>query len=101
MSCGRGDLSKRLEDFGYNVRSSDLFDRGYGEVGIDFLKTDEKWNGTILTNPPYIFAKEFCEHALDIVTPGNSVYMFLKLQFLEGKGRKQLFDRKELKTVYV
>ena len=27
--------------------------------------------------------------------------MFLKLQFLEGKSRRKLFDRKELKTVYV
>ena len=101
VSCGRGDLSERLKQFGYNVRSSDLFDRGYGESGIDFLKTNEKWNGTILTNPPYKLAKEFCEHALDIVTPGNNIYMFLKLQFLEGKSRKKLFDRKELKTVYV
>ncbi len=29
------------------------------------------------------------------------MWMFLKLQFLEGKGRKVLFDRMELKTVYV
>ena len=27
--------------------------------------------------------------------------MFLKLQFLEGQKRRKLFDRKELKTVYV
>lgn len=27
--------------------------------------------------------------------------MFLKIQFLEGKGRRQLFDRKELEIVYV
>jgi hypothetical protein len=27
--------------------------------------------------------------------------MFLKLQFLEGKARRTLFDTKQLKTVYV
>ena len=101
VACGRGDLSKRLELFGYDVKSTDLFDRGYGESGVDFLKQTEIWDGTILTNPPYKFAKEFVEHSLDIVAPGQSVYMFLKLQFLEGKGRKALFDRNELKTVYV
>lgn len=51
-SAGSGHLSKRLEEYGYTVRSTDLVDRGYGEGGIDFLKCDKKWNGDILTNPP-------------------------------------------------
>ena len=101
VACGRGDLSKRLEELGYEVRSTDLYDRGYGESGIDFLQQNEKWDGCILTNPPYSQAQEFVEHALDIILPGNKVYMFLKIQFLEGKKRKRLFDTKQLKTVYV
>lgn len=52
-SCGEGHLSERLKEFGYEVYSTDLIDRGYGEGGIDFLKCDKKWNGDILTNPPY------------------------------------------------
>ena len=36
-SCGEGHLSERLKSFGYEVRSTDLIDRGYGEGGIDFL----------------------------------------------------------------
>lgn len=31
--CGEGHISKVLETHGYNVRSMDLIDRGYGEVG--------------------------------------------------------------------
>lgn len=99
-SCGEGHLSEVLKEYGYNVTSRDLIDRGYGEVA-DFLETQEQWDGTIITNPPYKYAQAFVEHALDIVAEGNSVFMFLKLQFLEGKGRKKLFQRKELKTVYV
>ena len=102
-SCGAGHLSKRLEERGYKVYSTDLVDRGYGRGGCDFLSLDKEnvWNGTILTNPPYKFAKEFIEQALRLVTPGNKVFMFLKLQFLESKKRRKLFDTKQLKTLYV
>lgn len=46
-------MSKVLEEHGYNVYSTDLIDRGYGIGGVDFLQVNEKWNGDILTNPPY------------------------------------------------
>ena len=32
-ACGEGHLSKRLEEFGFNVKSTDLVYRGYGEGG--------------------------------------------------------------------
>lgn len=86
-ACGNGCLSKRLEERGYKVHSTDLIDRGYGEGGRDFLsiKKENVFNGTILTNPPYKYALEFIEQALRLVTPNNKVFMFLKLQFLEEK----------------
>ena len=46
-------------------------------------------------------ATEFVEHALEIVEDGCKVAMFLKLQFLEGKKRKTLFEKYPPKTVYV
>lgn len=100
-ACGEGHLAKRLSEKGYSVYASDIVDRGYGKGNFDFLAYNELWNGDILTNPPYKYAQEFCEHALDVVSEGHKVLMFLKLQFLEGKGRKSLFDRGDLKTVYV
>lgn len=102
-ACGSGELSKRLEDKGYNVYSTDLIDRGYGEGGKDFLSIEGEniWDGDIVTNPPYKYAQEFVEHGLKLVTPGNKVFMFLKLQFLEGKKRRELFNKKQLKTVWV
>ena len=36
-ACGGGHLSKRMKQFGAIVTSTDLYDRGYGDTGIDFL----------------------------------------------------------------
>ena len=100
-ACGEGHLSEVLKKRGYIVRSTDLIDRGYGESGVDFLKTTERFNGDIITNPPYKFAQEFVEHALEILTDGNKIAMFLKLQFLEGKARRKMFEKSPHRTVYV
>ena len=98
-ACGQGHLSKRLIEYGYQVYSSDLIDRGYG-MQYDFFETSS-WHGDIITNPPYKFAKEFIEKSLSIIPTGNKVAMFLKLQFMEGKARKELFKCHPPKTIYV
>ena len=67
----------------------------------DFLSTNAENYSDIVTNPPYKFAKEFAEHALDISREGVKVAMFLKLTFLEGAKRKELFDRYPPKAIYV
>ena len=100
-ACGEGHLSKELIDRGYKVKSTDIIDRGYGVGGIDFLQCDEGFNGDILTNPPYKYAKEFIEKAMDLIPVGNKVIMFLKVQFLEGKERKKLFKAYPPKKIYV
>lgn len=104
-ACGEGHLSKRLKEHGYNVYSSDLVDRGYGEGIWDFLSMrscpalDEF---DILTNPPYKYAKEFVLKALELVNEDRKVYMFLKLTFLEGKARYvELFSKYPPETIYV
>lgn len=100
-SCGEGHISEELKKAGYDVTSRDLVDRGYGEVA-DFLAIDNlQWNGNIVTNPPYKYAQEFVEKALYIIPEGKKVCMFLKLTFLEGKARKQLFRVSPPKIVYV
>lgn len=92
VACGEGHLSERLKEYGHEVYSTDLIDRGYGVGGIDFLECPDKWDGDILTNPPYKFAQQFVEHGLELVNDDSKVFMFLKLQFLEGKARRKLFD---------
>lgn len=92
-ACGEGHLSEVLREHGYHVISTDLIDRGYGEGGVDFLTQTECFSGDIITNPPYKYAKEFVEKSLEIVKLGRRVAMFLKLQFLEGKARRKLFEK--------
>jgi hypothetical protein len=36
-ACGDGAMSHVLEETGQPVRSSDLYDRGFGESGVDFF----------------------------------------------------------------
>ena len=100
-ACGEGYMSMVLEQHGYTVRSTDLIDRGYGVGGVDFLSIDEHWDGDIITNPPYKYAQAFVEKSLSITKPGAKVAMFLKIQFLESKGRRSLFENNPPKTVYV
>lgn len=103
-ACGEGHISKVLQQAGYDVQSTDLVWREYGAGGVDFLKIadpDNSWDGDIITNPPYKYAKEFVEQALRLVTPGHKVAMFLKLTFLEGQGRRELFRNNPPQTVYV
>lgn len=100
-ACGEGHLSKVLEKQGYNVRSTDLVDRGYGKSSVDFLKCTEKFDGDIITNPPYRWGKEFVEKALELIGDGHKVAFFLKVQFLEGKARRKLFDVAPPRKIYV
>lgn len=98
-SCGQGHLSERLKQYGYNVTSYDLIDRGYGKVK-NFFDIKE-WNGSIITNPPYILALQFIQYSLSIIPDGQCVAMFLKVQFLEGKERKKLFLENPPKYLFV
>lgn len=88
-----GHLVQALRDKGYKVLASDIVDRGcYGSYISDFFGCEHA-TCDIITNPPYSKAKEFVEHALDIVADGRKVAMFLKLTFLESKKRRALFDK--------
>ena len=55
-ACGDGAMSRVLEETDCPVPSSDLYDRGYGDVGIDFL-TVTRQADNIITNPPGVEVK--------------------------------------------
>lgn len=59
------------------------------------------WNGDIITNPPYKYAVDFIYKSLSIIPEGRKVAMFLKVTFLEGKERKNLFLTFPPKVIYV
>lgn len=100
-AAGEKHLSKVFEEHGYKVRSSDLIVRIEDVEQLDFLTSNETWDGTIITNPPYNQAVNFIQKAMESITEGNKVIMFLKVQFLEGKSRKKLFEKYPPKTVWV
>ena len=100
-ACGEKHLANELTKSGYNVRCSDIVNRCDNEV-LDFLSEDNtKWDGDIITNPPFKYALEFAKKGLEIIPKGNKLALFLKLQFLEGKTRKAFFTEYPPKFVYV
>lgn len=103
-ACGGGHLAEVLEKHDYNVKRSDIVDRGYPETEIiDFLQhtPNARNNRDIITNPPYKYAAEFAKHALEISMEGCKIAMLLKLTFLEGAKRKELFELYPPKKIYV
>lgn len=98
-SCGNGAISNKLISRGYTVKSTDLFDQGYGEAGRDFLMESEI-EDNIMTNPPFSISTPYVLHALTLAR--KQVLILNKLTFLEGKKRRdQLFSQNKLKNIYV
>lgn len=101
-ACGEGHISKVLESAGYDVLSTDLIYRDFGdERPFNFLDTNEEIEDDIVTNPPYSLSTEFVYKALEILRPGGKCAMLLKIQFLEGKARAELFKKYPPKVIYV
>lgn len=86
-ACGEGNLSEVLKEKGYNVYSTDLINRGYGEDHYNFLESNLKWHGDIITNPPFKHTIEFVKKSLESVETGKKVAMFLKLNYITGVKR--------------
>ena len=102
-ASGENHLAEVFTHFGHKVRTSDIIARTPNTEVLDFLSPDntQLWYGDIITNPPYKWASEFVYKALSLITKGRKVAMFLKLTFLEGKARKELFKMHPPKVVYV
>ena len=105
MGAGRwgGHLAEVLVNNNHRVIATDIVNRNYpGTEVVDFLAAKAKtFNGDIITNPPYKYAQEFIEKALDCIPTGNKVAMLLKLTFLEGKRRKSFYEKNPPIRVYV
>jgi len=102
-ACGEGHISKVLAAHGYEVISTDLIYRGFGDPEpLNFLEeTLDGFEGDIITNPPYSVGLQFVERALESACPGGKVAMFLKVQFLEGKRRGEFFKKSPPRSVYI
>jgi hypothetical protein len=85
-ACGDGTMSNVLLRTGLPVDASDLYDRGYGDVGVDFLKQNREIEN-IITNPPYNSAEGFVAAGLQQAT--RKLCLLLRLAFLEGANRQR------------
>lgn len=85
-ACGNGAMSDVLETTGQPIVSSDLYDRGYGEAGMDFLDTGRRTDN-IITNPPYNAAEGFVRSGLKAAN--HKFALLLRLAFLEGSNRQR------------
>ncbi|MBD5210978.1 MAG: NAD(P)-dependent oxidoreductase [Bacteroidales bacterium] len=99
--AGLGHIADTLRGRGYQVRESDILTRGRGIEKLDFLSCDETVDYDIITNPPYKFATAIIRKALQVVTDGNRVAMWLRILFLESMDRKRLFDQFPPERVWI
>ena len=89
---------------GYDVISTDLIDRGYGEGKVDFL--DDKRleeigvKDNIITNPPFKNSLQFDYQSKKVAR--NKITLLGKTTFLEGVERYEMFQDKDfpLKIIY-
>lgn len=79
-------MSVVLAETGNQVVSSDLYDRGYGEIGHDYLTTMRR-APNIVTNPPYNCAEGFVARGLQAA--GSKFALLLRLAFLESAHRAE------------
>ena len=101
---GGGHIVEILKEYYPNSKiiGVDLVDRGYKDTIVSNY-FDYTFNGdfNVVTNPPYSLAQEFLEHSMEQIQEGKKVAMFLKIQFLEGNKRKELFKKYPPKIIHV
>lgn len=98
-ACGDGAMAEVLRGYGHDVYASDLYDRGYGATGIDFLKSERR-AANIVTNPPYNSAGEFVKACISKST--LKFALLLRLAFLEGVERqKTIFNETPPSRIWI
>ena len=93
--CGNGAISEILIEKGFNVKSSDLFDYGYGEVR-DLFDINEMYDN-VITNPPFSLNIDMIEKLLSITKNKLALLWYVKNigNIIESRRSKGL------KTIYV
>lgn len=101
---GQGHIANTINDiYKTHVVGMDIVYRGYQNTIVsDFLtyETNDKYDN-IISNPPYSLAGEFVEKSIELLSDNGKMAMFLKIQFLEGLKRKELFEKYPPKYIYV
>ena len=85
-----------------NVDTIDIREDSLANLKMDYLNYNvkDKYN-IIITNPPFVLAKEIINKALDDVKENGFVIMLLRLNYLGSKDRKILWDKQLAKYIFV
>lgn len=114
-SCGRGAISRVLEEAGYEVALSDLVDygtcaeNGAPQIVSDFLQTKSKdFTFDVVTNPPYgDLLNAYVAHAVRMAVEGgkvNKVAMLMNINVLcgsEDADREYFMEAQKPARIYV
>lgn len=103
-SVGIGSIAYPFCEKGYFVMGFDITDRGFPNTNIvDWLTVSRPDidNLAIVANFPYNKIQEHTEHSLSLLKNGEYLIELAKIQFLEGKSRRKMFDKNPPKYVLV
>lgn len=102
---GKGAISNFVkEKTGISMVTNELFGYSKTDYTENFLKPKKKvakdWEyDIIISNPPFKIGSEFVQEGFKYA---KEQYQLLRLNFLEGKTRKEtLFSKKHLKRVFI
>jgi len=98
---GLGHISDTLAARGYEVRQSDIVTRGRDIEQLDFLTCNEKWDGSIITTPPYSHVLPIIHKAIQLVDDGCKVAMWLRTLFPESEAQKKFFMQYPPKRIWI
>jgi len=88
-------LSVIKEEFDPVICGIDIREDSHADVIMDFLSCEKQnmdKHDIIISNPPFLHAKEFILKSLDFVNEGGYVIMLLRLNFFGSIDRKSLFE---------
>lgn len=91
-ACGDGRLVKWMNEAGLEASGDDISRNGY-----NFLTDDSRYE-TIVTNPPFSLALEFCDRAL---SSSFNVFMLLRLNFLASRKRRDWWRRNPPSALFI
>lgn len=103
-SVGTGSIAIPFCEKGYSIIGFDIIDRGFPNTNVaDWLTVSrpEIDNLAIVANFPYNKIQEHTEHSLSVLKDGEYLIELAKIQFLEGKARREMFDKNPPKYVLV
>lgn len=98
-ACGAGHMAKVLYEYFREVRCSDAYYYGYGEIR-DYLTYPYETNAVdwVITNPPFRLAEEFVLRSLQVARKG--VAILARTVFLESVGRYNRIFREQPPAVF-